>query len=115
MSRFPTENCLASFAGLAPRLTGSGEHERMGGIGNRKHRLLQGILIEAAWAAERKDAELHDKYWNLALRKTSQKAAVAVARRLLMRIRAVWLHGTDYISKPVADKAGGPEGDRPGK
>ena len=115
MSRFPTENRLASFAGLAPRLTGSGEHERMGGIGNRKHRLLQGILIEAAWAAERKDAELHDKYWNLALRKTSQKAAVAVARRLLMRIRAVWLHGTDYVLKQVADKAGGTEGDRQGK
>ena len=115
MSRFPTENHLVSFAGLAPRLTGSGEHERTGGIGHRKHRLLQGILIEAAWTAGRKDAELHDKYWTMAMRKTVQKAVVAVARRLLMRIRAVWLHGTDYVPRQPADKTGCAENDGQGK
>ena len=102
MSRFPTESRLASFAGLAPRLTGSGEHERPGGIGKRKHRLLQGILVEAAWVAVRKDAELHGKYRELAFRKTQQKAIVAIARRLLMRIRAVWLREEDYAPRPDA-------------
>ena len=115
MSRFPTQNHLVSFAGLAPRLTGSGEHERTCGIGHRKHRLLHGILIEAAWTAGRKDAELHDKYWALAMRKTAQKAVVAVARRLLLRIRAVWLHGADYVPKQASDKAGGTGNDGHGE
>ena len=96
MKRFHTGDQLTSFVGLSPRLYGSGDSERMTGTGTRKHAALQSLLIEAAWRAIGIDVELRAKYCSLSAKKKPQVAIFAVARKLLMRIRAVWLLEKNY-------------------
>jgi transposase len=84
MSRFPTADHLTAWAGLAP-----GNNESAGKRRSGKTRQgspwLRAILIEAAHAAGRtKDTYLGALYRRLLARKGKKRAAVAVARRILV-------------------------------
>ncbi len=84
MSRFPSADHLASWAGLAP-----GHNESAGKRKSGKTRQgspwLRAVLIEAAHAAGRtKDTYLGAQYRRLVARKGKKRAAVAVARRILV-------------------------------
>jgi len=48
---------------------------------------VRAILVEIAWRAIREDRGLREIYENIKSRKESKKAIVAVARRLLLRLR----------------------------
>ena len=87
MSQFPTDDDLVSWSGLCP-----GRHESAGK--NRSGRMPKGnqwlkrALMEPAWAAIReKDSYLAALYRRLASRRGKKRAAVAVARTILV---AVW-------------------------
>jgi transposase len=84
MTRFPSAAQLASWAGMAP-----GNHESAGKRRSGKTRQgspwLRAILIEAAHAAGRtKDTYLGALYRRLVARKGKKRAAVAVARHILV-------------------------------
>ena len=102
LTRFPDKDALSSYVGLAPRLVGSGENEKIRSAGNRKKKELHYILIEAAWRAIAHDAGLRAKYGSL-LRKgaSPQKAISIIAKRLLYTIRAVWLQEREYVKPPA--------------
>ncbi len=84
MSRFPSADHLASWAGLAP---GNNESagKRKSGTTRKGSPWLRAVLVEAAHAAGRtKETYLGAQYRRLLARKGKKRAAVAVARRILV-------------------------------
>src|SRR5437868_2373511 len=84
MTRFPTSDHLTAWAGLAPGNNESAGKRRSGKT-RKGSPWLRAILIEAAHAAGRsKDTYLGALYRRLVARKGKKRAAVAVARRILV-------------------------------
>lgn len=97
MKRFSSFYDLNSFIGLMPMEHSSGEKELRGRITIRKHRQLRSELVECAWAAKRNDPALALYYSEQIKRGKNGKAAIVkVARKLLSRVRHVWLSGESY-------------------
>ena len=88
MSQFPNERALFSFTGLTPSEYSSGGHVRRGHISRQGNTRLRHMLVEAAWKAVRKDPVIQEYYLKLSGRIGKTKAIVAVARKLVGRIRA---------------------------
>ncbi|MCM8710246.1 IS110 family transposase [Clostridium sp. SYSU_GA19001] len=105
MSRFPTANHLASWAGLCPGNNESAGKKKSGQIreGN-KH--LRAILVEAAWVSARmKNTYFYSQYHRIAARRGKLRAAVAVAHSILIVIyqilsKKIPYHelGSDYFN-----------------
>lgn len=88
MSRFPTHQHLASWAGLCPGHNESGGKRRSGKT-THGNVWLADALTQAAWAAARtNDSYLQAKFWRIAGPraddKRKKKAAVAVAHKILI-------------------------------
>jgi transposase len=97
MKRFKDFYHLNSFIGLMPMEHSSGERELKGRITVRKHRQLRSDLVECAWTAKRTDPALALYYSEQIKKGKNGKAAIVkVARKLLSRIRYVWLSGKAY-------------------
>ena len=84
MSRFPSADHLASWAGVAP-----GNHESAGqrtsGKTRQGHRFLRTVLVQAAHAAARtKGTYLSAQYRRLATRRGKKRAIMAVAHSMLV-------------------------------
>ena len=101
MSAFANERALFSYTGLTPSEHSSGEQVRRGRITKQGNRYLRGILIEVAWRAIRKDQSLAQFFQRVQLRAGSTRAIVAVARKLIGRIRAALRKGERYASQPL--------------
>jgi transposase len=91
MSRFENIDKLKSFVGLIPSTHSSGETIREATLTMRRNRFLRKILIESAWVAMRHDKVLTDQYFKLKSRMIPQRAITRIAKKLLSRLRAVWL------------------------
>jgi len=96
MSRFPTPAALASWAGVCP-----GNNESAGKHRSGKTRQgdpwLESALVEAAWAAARtKGTSMQVRFWRIAKRRGTEKAAMAVAHHLLVVIWHLLTEGVTY-------------------
>jgi transposase len=89
MSQFTNERALFSYTGLTPCEDSSGESIRRGHITRQGNSRLRQVLVEAAWRAIRKDPELRAAFECLARRRGKKIAIVAIARKLVGKIRAV--------------------------
>ena len=97
MKRFPSFYELNSFIGLLPTEHSSGEREVKGRLTIRRHRQLRSDLIECAWTAKRTDPALSLFYSEQLKRgKEPKLIIVKIARKLLNRIRYVWLSEKPY-------------------
>ena len=97
MKRFPNFYHLNSFIGLLPSEHSSGERELKGRLTIRRHRQLRSDLIECAWTAKRTDPALSLFYTEqLKKGKEPKLIIVKIARKLLSRIRYVWLTEKPY-------------------
>ncbi len=96
MSQFKNERQLFSYTGLTPCEYSSGESIRRGHISKQGNSRLRGIVIELAWRAIRKDSALREFFDRLYPRTGKKRAIVAVARKLIGRIRAVFQKGEMY-------------------
>jgi transposase len=101
VSRFPHPKKLVGYAGLGASVHASGDKHRTGRITKTGRKELRWILVEAAWRA----ADTHP-YWKaqferLERRIGSNKAAVAIARKLLV---TVW----HVLSKRESDRHADP-------
>jgi len=96
MHRFKNFNQLKSFVGLAPSVRGSGDKEYVRGLTFRRNKHLKYVIIEAAWIAIRKDPALLAAYNKLLSRMKAQSAIIRIAKKLLGRIRHVWLNDVPY-------------------
>ena len=88
MSQFSNERQLFSYTGLTPREYSSGEHRRLGHISRQGKSLIRKTLIQVAWRAIRYDKGLNSTYERISKKSGAKKAIVAIARRLVGRIRA---------------------------
>ena len=95
-ARFECGKQVASYLGLIPAEDSSGGRQRLGHISKQGNRLLRGLLVEAAHSAARQEAQLGRCYRRLAMKKNRSIAAVAVARKLAIRLWWMWIRGLDY-------------------
>lgn len=101
LQQFKNERQLFSYVGLTPSEHSSGEHTRQGHITKQGKPLLRKILVQAAWVAIRHDKDLQTIYERIAKKKGAKRAIVAVARRLIGRIRACFRTGELFRSEKV--------------
>ncbi len=96
IKRFKKFDVLCSYLGLVPGTASSGEHERTTGMTPRRNKYLKHVMIEAAWSAVRKDVVLLKSFMKHQARMSRNDAIVRIARKLLNRVRYVWIHQTAY-------------------
>jgi transposase len=96
MSQFKNERQLFSYTGLTPSEHSSGEMIHRGHISRQGNSWVRGILIEIAWRAIDQDQALADFFNRLFPRTGKTRAIVAVARKLIGRIRAAFQKGEEY-------------------
>jgi transposase len=102
MSFFPTADHLTSWCGLAPGNNESAGKRKNSSV-KKGNKYLRVAMIAVAWGAVR----MKDSYWKalfmqLRKRMKSQKAIVAVARRLLKVIYKAVKHKEIYQEKGIA-------------
>ena len=96
MTRFTNERALFSYTGLTPSEYSSGASIRRGHISRQGASRLRHVLVETAWRALPRDPALQEVFDRIAATRGKQRAIVAIARRLIGRIRACFRHGTLY-------------------
>jgi transposase len=96
--RFKNGREVGCYAGLTPRLMQSGESDRQGHISHQGNGLLRELLVEISWLGVRSDPWMKQVYENVRRGSDKRKkiAIVAVARRLLVRLWAMWRDGTEW-------------------
>ena len=91
---------LGCFLGLTQREDSTGDNVNRGSITRYGDSRLRNKLIQAAWAAIRKDLELQEFHQRIYQRQPKEKAAkiaiVAVARKMTTRIYAVLHQERNY-------------------
>lgn len=105
--RFANGDQLADYVGLVPGIYQSGEVQYQGRISREGDRLLRWHLVEAAHALLTWGPDCALKRWGqrLAERKGSAKAKVALARKLAILLRRLWLTGETFEPWPNAAAA----------
>jgi transposase len=94
--RFSCGRKVASYLGLIPAEDTSGGKQRLGHLTKQGNALVRGLLVEAAHSAAQREPELKRCYRRLAMKKNRSIAAVAVARKLAVRLWWMWRRGLDY-------------------
>lgn len=102
LKRFSNEGKLFSYTGLTPGEESSGETVHRGPITKQGNRHIRAVLIEVAWRAIRQDSSLARFYQKVSSRAGAKRAIVAVARKLIGRVRAAFCKGELYH---IADDA----------
>jgi len=106
MGCFPTAAHLASWAGVCPGNNESAGKHRTGKT-RKGNPWLESALIEAGWRAARiKGCSMQVRFWRIAKRRGSEKAAMAIAHHLLVVIWHVLAEhatynemGPDYLAR----------------
>lgn len=97
LSHFGSGKKIASFLGLTSSEHSTGETEHKGRITGMGSGFMRSTLIENSWMAIRKDPALLSKFTRIWRGSGSKKKAiVAVARMLIVRLRACMISGTPY-------------------
>ena len=102
--RFKTAHQVQSYVGLVPSEDSSGGKRRLGSISKQGNPYLRSLLIQSAWCILRMRANNDPlKVWGdaLAARRGKRIAVVAVARRLVGVLWAMWRDGTVYDPKEI--------------
>lgn len=100
--RFNNTDALACYVGIIPSVHSSDNKEKVKGITTRHNKYLRKLLIEASWIAVRNDPALTEAFTNYCKRMVKQKAIIRIARKLINRIRYVWLNEKFYQIGVVA-------------
>src|SRR6266545_1868141 len=87
VSRFSSPGKLVGYAGLAPRVSQSGERSATGALSKAGSRTLRWAAVEAAHQAWRPSSPWHAHYLRVSARHGKNPAKSAVARKLLI---AAW-------------------------
>jgi transposase len=102
VGRFRSARQVVAYAGLAPGRRESAGKARDLGITKRGSGLLRWVLVEASWQAVRRSAYWGGVYHRLKRRRGGRRAIVAVARRLLGVLVALWRSGQEYREPAAA-------------
>jgi transposase len=97
INRFNTIKHFASYIGLIPRISQSGEKENIGSITYRHNAYLRPLIVEASWQTIRVDPVMLEYYKHACGKSISKKAIIKVARKLLSRIMFIMKHREPYV------------------
>ncbi len=86
INRFDDQKKLVAYLGLAPKVNSSDDENKGGHISGNTDKGLLRVVVQAAWAAVRYDREMRDYYKMLSLRMARQKAIIAIARKLIVKV-----------------------------
>lgn len=103
MKQFKNEKRLFSFTGLTPCEYSSGENIRHGNISRQGNPMLRKILVESAWVAIKIDPNLKMAFDRISHQRGKKRAIVAIARKLVGRIRSCVLSGSLYEIKLIEE------------
>jgi len=101
ISRFPHAKKLVGYAGLGSSVHDSGKTYRTGRITKQGRKELRWVLVQAAWVAVNTHPHWKEQYQRLIRRKPTNKAIVAIARKLLV---VVWHVLTECVADRHADQ-----------
>lgn len=96
VERFQRSDQIAAYVGLTPSEYSSGATVHRGHISRCGKAALRSRLVEASWITIRFDPQLAEVYQHIRARQGGKRAIVAVARRLLLRVRRLLLDGRCY-------------------
>lgn len=94
--RFRKADSIAAYVGLTPSQYSSAEYVRMGRITKQGKWNVRALLVEASWRLIRVDHGLNERYQDIKNRAGGKRAIVAIARRLIIRMRRILLDRTSY-------------------
>lgn len=94
--RFANERALFCFTGLTPSEHSSGDNPRKGHISRQGAARIRKYLVEIAWRAIEQDQALTAIFQRIAKTQGKKRAIVAIARKLIGRIRACFAQGCIY-------------------
>jgi transposase len=102
--RFAHAHQLESYIGLVPGENSSGGKRRLGAITKKGNSYLRMLLVQAAWNILRTKGDDPLKAWatQVAARRGKRIAVVALARRLVGVLWALWRDGADYDARELA-------------
>jgi len=101
--RFERGESLSHYVGLTPSEHSSGGKERKGGITRNGDAHLRGLIIQIAWQVVRWDPALMEKYESVLKRcGSAQKAIVAVARKLMVKLHSIMVRRQPYLRGVVS-------------
>jgi transposase len=96
ISRFKSAEELASYIGLTPSEYSTGERTRQGRITRCGNKRVRTYLVESAWLLITKDPVIRLKYLKLKSLRGGKRATIAIARKLLIRIRRMLIDNVPY-------------------
>lgn len=104
--RFQRAHQVEAYVGLVPSENTSGRR-RLGSITKEGNSYLRAMLIQAAWSVIRSRQSSPLKTWALAVQRRRGKriAVVALARRLVGVLWAIWYEGTVFEAKRVGQSS----------
>lgn len=96
--RFKSGKQVGRYVGLTPRQYQSGEQDRKGRISGHGNSTLRALLVEVSWLMLRWNDWARETYQRLLRGNGGRKkvAIVALARKLLVRLWAMWRDGTKW-------------------
>jgi len=97
INRFASAKKLCSYAGLIPTVHQSGDKVHMGRITKQGSRWLRWVLIQCAFIAVRHDERFKRFYERIKYKRGTQKAIVAVARKMLSIIYFMLKRKQEYV------------------
>jgi transposase len=97
-ARFKTSEEIASYMGLTPSEYSTGQYVHQGRITRCGNKRVRTALIESSWILVSRDPFIRLKYMKLKSVKGAKRAIVAIARKLIIRIRAMFLHNAPYMA-----------------
>jgi len=95
-TRFKTSEEIASYIGLTPSEYSTGPYVRQGRITRCGNKRVRVALLESSWILVGRDPLMKAKYLKLKSSKGAKRAIVAIARKLIIRIRAMLLQNVPY-------------------
>ena len=102
-TRFPRGRQVASYLGLVPREDSSADRRHRGRITKAGNPRMRWLLVQAAWAIRlsrhARAAALRDWATQIARRRGTRIAVVALARRLAGILYALWRDGTIFDAR----------------
>ncbi|WP_289769956.1 IS110 family transposase [uncultured Duncaniella sp.] len=101
ISRFASNDHLASFVGFVPDTRSTGEKDIAIGVTSRSNHRLRTMFIESAWSAIRQDPALTLAYTKLVSRMEPNKAIIRIGRKLLNRVACVLRTRKPYVKAVV--------------
>ena len=103
-NRFRSAHHVESYLGLVPSEDSSGGKRKIGSISKKGNSYLRALLVQSAWSIMRSPVTSPLRVWAdaVAERRGKKVAVVALARRLVGILWAIWRDGSVYDANLVA-------------